>query len=123
MYLPVLLQGQGPYNQCMLFDEEDFVYPVFRCPVRNITTKYPGTEINHFEDALETLDGYCYNFTLAAETCDPELEDGGPGCQRLLDPTTDCPAFLKIPPFSTCKNDCPGGNVLPINHFLSFYLG
>jgi len=105
---PFYYKGKGPYNQCMLFDEEDFVYPVFRCPVRNITTKYPGTDINHFKDALETLDGYCYNFTLAAETCDPELEDGGPGCQRLLDPTTDCPAFLKIPPFSTCKNDCPG---------------
>ena len=37
---PFYYRGKGPYNQCMLFEEENFVYPVFRCPTRNITTKY-----------------------------------------------------------------------------------
>ena len=108
---PFYYRGKGPYNQCMLFEEENFVYPVFRCPTRNITTKFPGTQINHFEDTLETTQGYCYNIALAQQTCDNSLEDGGPGCQRLLDPNDDsCNAFLRLPPFSTCKNDCPGGD-------------
>merc|ERR1711936_827981 len=93
----------------MLFEEKGFVFPVFRCPTRNITTKFPGTQINHFEDPLETTQGYCYNIALAQQTCDNSLEDGGPGCQRLLDPNDEsCNAFLRLPPFSTCKNDCPG---------------
>ena len=109
---PFYYNGKGPYEQCMLFEEEDFVYPVFRCPTRNITTKFPGTDINHFEDVLELTKGYCYNITLATTTCNPDLDNGGPGCQRLLNPDDDsCPDFLRIPPFSTCKNDCPGGDL------------
>ena len=108
---PFYYNNKGPYNQCMLFEEKGFVFPVFRCPTRNITTKFPGTQINHFEDPLETTQGYCYDIDLAQQTCDNSLEDGGPGCQRLLDPNDEsCNAFLRLPPFSTCKNDCPGGD-------------
>ena len=106
---PFYYRGKGPYNQCMLFEEENFVYPVFRCPTRNITTKFPGTNINHFKDTLETTQGYCYDIGLAIETCNPDLDNGGPGCQRLLDPDADCPNGPVLLPFSTCKNDCPGG--------------
>jgi len=82
---------------------------IFRCPTRNITTKFEDTGINHFEDALALTQGYCYNITLAEETCDLTLEDGGPNCQRLIDPNDNsCLPFLRLPPFSTCKNDCPG---------------
>ena len=111
---PFYYRGKGPYNQCMLFEEEDFVYPVFRCPTRNITTKFPGTDINHFEDDLALTKGYCYDLALALATCDVTLEDGGPDCQRLLDPSASCMDSLKLPPFSTCKNDCPGGDILMI---------
>ena len=106
---PFYYRGKGPYNQCMLFEEENFVYPVFRCPTRNITTKYKDTGINHFEESLATTQGYCYDIKLAIETCDPDLEDGGPNCQRLLDPNATCDDYFRLPPFSTCKNDCPGG--------------
>ena len=112
---PFYYKGKGPYNQCMLFEEEDFVYPVFRCPTRNITTKYPGTNINHFEDTLGLTEGYCFDFSLSLETCDPLLEDGGPGCQRLLDPSKTCHPLFSVPPFSTCKNDCPGGDISFLN--------
>jgi len=105
---PFYYNGQGPFNQCMLFEVENFVYPVFRCPTRNITTKWPGTDINHFEEELDLTKGYCYNITLALATCDPDQDNGGPGCQRLLDPNGECSDFLRLPPFSTCKNDCPG---------------
>merc|ERR1712210_9493 len=37
------------------------------------------------------------------------IPQGGPGCQKVLDPNiTDCSRVYKRPPFSTCKNDCPG---------------
>ena len=105
---PFYYRGKGPYHQCMLFEEDDFVYPVFRCPTRNITTKFPGTNINHYEDTLELTSGICYDIELAAATCDETQEN--PGCIKQLDPSiTNCGSLLEFPPFSTCKNDCPGG--------------
>ena len=102
---PFYYRGKGPYDQCMLFEEDNFVYPVFRCPTRNITTKFPGTEINHFENTLELTTGIC----LDIEACDFSLEDGGPDCVKQLDPNKECSPFFRLPQFSTCKNDCPGG--------------
>ena len=108
---PFYYKGKGPYNNCTLFDQQYFDVPVWRCPIRNITTKYKDTGINHFEEDEKALSiGYCYNNTLAIATCDPEQEDGGPDCQRLVDPDADCPDFLRLPPFASCKSDCPGGN-------------
>ena len=99
------------YDECGLFESSNFIIPVWRCPTRNITTKYKDTGINHFKDDIETSQGICYDLNLAIQTCDNSLEDGGPGCQRQLDPSiTDCFSFLRLPAFSTCKPDCPGGN-------------
>ena len=107
---PFYYRGRGPYNECILFEEENFVYPVFRCPVRNITTKFPGTEINHFEESLELTDGYCI------ANCEPEQED----CDQLLDPERDdCNPLFRVKPFSTCKNDCPGGEYNPSSSTIS----
>ena len=45
---------------------------------------------------------HCCNLALAQETCNPELEDGGPKCQRQIDPNDKvCFDFLRLPPFST----------------------
>ena len=105
---PFYYRGKGPYNECTLFEEEDFVYPVFRCPVRNITTKFPGTDINHFEESLELTAGYCIDFEAAvASGCDPTSD-----CDfRLLNPALECSQTFRVPQFSSCKNDCPGGDV------------
>ena len=55
--------------------------------------------------------GYCFDIALAQETCYLTLEDLGPDCQRVLDANDDsCPDYLRLPPFATCKSDCPGGN-------------
>lgn len=84
------------------------MYPVFRCPVRNITTKFPGTDINHFEEDLELTDGYCIDIKAAeAAGCDFTSDEE---CEfRLLNPDiTDCNPFFIVQPFSSCKNDCPG---------------
>jgi len=106
---PFYYKGKGPFNNCTLFDQQYFDVPVWRCPTRNITVKFPGTDINHFEEDEKALSiGYCYDLNLAFATCNPDLEDGGPDCQRVLDPDNDnCFSFLRLPPFSTCKSDCP----------------
>ena len=103
------------YDSCGLLEASNFIVPVWRCPTKNITTKYKDTGINHFRDDLELINGYCYDVELAKETCDPALEDGGPACRRQLDPEmNDCLDRFVLPPFSTCKSDCPGGeNLLP----------
>ena len=57
--------------------------------------------------------GYCFDIALAQEICYLTLEDLGPDCQRVLDPDNDnCFSFLRLPPFSTCKSDCPAGDYL-----------
>ena len=117
---PFYYKGQGPFEVCSLFDRQYFDVPVWRCPVRNITTKFPGTDINHFEDDLLLTEGICIDIQLELATCDPTLDDGGPGCQRQLDPSIDCHPNLRLPPFSTCKSDCPGGKcfVIRLKSFL-----
>ena len=75
-----------------------FLYPIFRCPVRNITTKIDG--INSFEEDVETSDGYCPNLDLTNSTAG----------LIILDPSWEpCSPFRRVNPFSVCQNDCPGG--------------
>ena len=82
------------YNQCILFEEDGFVYPIFRCPTRNVTTKSEDG-FNSFE-FLPLVDGYC--------PVDPQDPDSP------LDPNKkDCSPFSRRSAFSQCKNDCPGG--------------
>merc|ERR1719189_2011773 len=93
---PFYYRGKGPFNECTLFEEENFVYPVFRCPVRNITTKYPGTDDNHFEDDLEFTSGYCIDTAAADEAC-KDLPAGEKCDFRLLNPDiTDCGPFFTV---------------------------
>ena len=88
---PFYYQGRL-YNECILLEEAGFVYPVFRCPTWHITTKIDGTNSFTF---LEPTQGYCFN--AAGE----------------LDPSATCLDFLKTPPLTQCKNDCPGGKISP----------
>jgi len=88
------------YNRCILFEEDDFVYPIFRCPTKNVTTKSEDG-FNSFE-FLPLVDGYC--------PVDPQDPDSP------LDPNkTDCSPFSRRPAFSQCKNDCPGVEALGIS--------
>ena len=84
---PFYYEGKK-YDGCIMFDQDGFVLPVFRCPVRNITTKIDG--ISSFE-FLDPTHGYCVN------------------ALGELDPLLECTGFQRVPPFSQCKNDCPGG--------------
>jgi len=100
------------YDRCSLLETSNFVAPVWRCPVRNITTKYPGTDINHFEDdAIAPTRRYCIDTEAAAEAAGCDLLSSLllDDCEfRLLNPDLECDAIFKVPAFSTCKSDCPG---------------
>merc|ERR1711892_289674 len=90
------------YDGCILFEEDGFVYPVFRCPTRDIKTKKEDEEgtYNSFE-FLPLVDGYC-----PTDSTDPTSP---------LDPNiTDCSPFARRSPFSQCKNNCPGVQALGI---------
>ena len=36
------------YDRCAFLEEQEFLFPVFRCPTRNITRKFGNTGINSF---------------------------------------------------------------------------
>jgi len=80
------------YNECILLDEDDYLYPVFRCPIRDITTKINGTNSFEFNSLTE---GMCLSNQTGDEfsSLDPTIEE----CRR------------RRLPFSQCKNNCPGG--------------
>ena len=40
------------YEQCVFLEEEEFNFPVFRCPVRNITRKIDGINSFFYRDIL-----------------------------------------------------------------------
>ena len=81
------------YHRCVLFEEDGFVYPVYRCPTRSVTTKINGTNSYAW---LQAGDGLC-----PSDPTDPTSP---------LDPADNtCSPFQRRDPFSQCKNDCPGG--------------
>ena len=81
------------YTGCGLFGDSNFVVPVWQCPTNNITTKYPGTDISHFEADLLLNRTYCLNE------------------EREIDPNPNkiCSYDSRVLLFSTCKTDCSGG--------------
>jgi len=84
--------GGRKYDQCVLFDESEFVYPVFRCPTRGITTKIDG--INSYP-IIPLTEGLCPSVVSDPNSdLDPEIQD--------------CPPFSRRALFQQCKNNCPG---------------
>jgi hypothetical protein len=110
------------YDHCIVFTEGDFVYPAFRCPVHNVTTKKKddnGKMINDFTikinaSATDAQNKDCPSFACqifqtplycAKNATDPFSD---------LDPNMQCGIAEKRAPFSVCKNNCPGVNVLGV---------
>ena len=103
------------YNECILYEEEDFVYPVFRCPIRDVTTKIDG--INSFTTS-SLVEGHCI-------ADDVEYDDYNPQnpANFLLDPNIECLSYNKRLPFSQCKNNCRGGIVFSNNpQWITIYI-
>ena len=93
--------GDKLYDTCALYSPVNLAVPLFICPTRNTTKKYPGTDINHFPDIdlretyyRDTDHFYSTCQDLEGETCnrDPNSEQRGQGCdlstcQMRVDPT------------------------------------
>ena len=119
--------GDVTYNSCTTLETSDFIVPVWRCPVFNSTKKYTddkGVEMNWFpEEDADTAEGYCLDVENALEKL-----TGSGEIELLVNPDKEeCHPLTRIHPFSTCRNECPGGkaNVLHLFHLcisLCFYL-
>jgi len=86
------------YDECILYNEGDFLYPVFRCPIRDITTKIDG--FNSFTSSSLT-EGHC--IAKNNDENNPQNPE-----DFVLDPNIDCIPSKRRLPFSQCKNNCPG---------------
>ena len=95
------------YESCVLFNQMNFVYPTFRCPIRNITSKIEG--INSFKsDDLDNI--------LTGGLCQDPDAQGSDELPPISTNITDCSSTQRRVPFSQCKNDCPGGKLLDSNN-------
>ena len=63
--------GEKLYNSCALYSPVNLAVPLWICPTRNITTKYPGTEINHFTD-IDLRETYYVDTEHYYSTCLPK---------------------------------------------------
>ena len=91
------------YETCRILKQDDFVFPVNICPIRNITTKINGINSYTADDFNDLLKSY----SLCSR---PDLQE--PGDQfPPLDPNDDsCSFFDRRSSFSRCKNNCIRGN-------------
>ena len=102
---PFYLDGVRIDETCVQFNLGGLNYPVFTCPVRNITTKHPGTNINcyittNLTSLLDIFNGYFP---------DPDIVNQGDLLPPLNPELTNCALHQIRKPFSQCKNNCPGG--------------
>lgn len=96
---PFYLNGKK-FETCFFFDEENFVFPVFRCPIRNITRKIAGINSYISEDFLN------------GDLC-PDAASSEPGdLEAPLNPVIMCGSFSRRRPFAQCKNNCIGGDII-----------
>ena len=102
------------YNSCAVLETNEFLVPVWRCPVYNITTKTEDG-INDFGSDGDAK--YCIDRSHLENTCYnddfPYFSLYSPTCERQVDPRRNCdyryPYNIEVSPFATCKTDCLGG--------------
>ena len=92
------------FESCTQFDVGGLNYPVFACPVRNVTSKQPGTNINSFRTSNSS--GILSLFQIGFCEDSSNLNSGD--LYPPLDPESSCGTNSKLP-FAQCKNNCPGG--------------
>ena len=129
--------GDVTYDSCITMETSDFIVPVWRCPVFNSTKKYTddnGVEMNWFpEEGADTAKGYCLDFdhilnqiksnpnilSNPSDIFDVEIRVN-PEKESCLSEVLSydyvdeetkerLEPMYRIRPFSTCRNECPGG--------------
>ena len=92
------------YDSCILFSNTEIVYPINRCPIRNITTKIEG--INSYSEADTALLIESYQYCTNDALKQPE------DLLSPLDPNDNsCNFFDRRSAFSQCKNNCRGSKM------------
>ena len=51
------------YDKCALFEEEEFLLPVFQCPIRNITRKIAGINSFQYSDFVKQVCNFLLIFS------------------------------------------------------------
>ena len=97
---PFYVDGRLINDTCFKFNADDFLDPVSRCPILNITTKINGINSFNSSDPRLIFGGYCFD-KAGSGALDPSLDPVTAQAQGR------CPALLT--PFSKCKNNCRGG--------------
>merc|ERR1719195_339105 len=100
------------YDQCTMLEEDNFILPVFRCPVCDTVNKINGTNSYTYEDLVQQQDqqGICpQEGTTFEDLSDPNavitLDPSYQGCNGLDDPNAYLP---RLTPLVPCKNNCKG---------------
>merc|ERR1712079_991940 len=94
-----------------MLEELEFLFPVFRCPIRNITRKIDGINSFYYKDlAKEQYGGLC-----VAESQDPsdftsELDPDRECDWFIFDPVTSEGFSQRFSSLQSCKNNCRGVN-------------
>ena len=101
---PYYVDGKLINDTCIKFESDNFLDPVSRCPIWDITTKINGiNSYNSSDSRLINVGGYCIG------------DDG-----TTLDPEVTCRLAEKFTPFSKCKNNCRGGTFYKHNIHLAW---
>merc|ERR1719189_559099 len=102
---PFYLNGKY-YDQCAMLEEDNFILPVFRCPIYDTVNKINGTNSYTYDDLVLQQDngGIC-----PAEGTDPATDD--PSVIPTVDPSyqgCDANFIDRLTPLAPCKNNCRG---------------
>ena len=109
---PYYLNGEL-FESCHPFSkvDGDFVVPINRCPVRNITTKIDG--INSF--TAENTDDLLFSFLFCPNE---DMKKSGDLLPPLDPSIPECFTFGRGSAFSRCKNNCNRGKVTQMYNFI-----
>ena len=103
------------YSKCILLDQNGLLTPVFRCPIRSVKNQKIGNSYSYtqeqlqFGDVYTSVNGYCPTNSHADPTQAGPPVIGANGLEELDPTNTNCDPSQLRPIFSTCSNNCPGG--------------
>jgi len=100
---PFYLNGVR-YDSCILFSNTDIVFPINRCPIRNITTKIDGINSFTATSTAELIESYQY-------CTNDALQQPGDLLPPLDPSLNDCDFFTERSAFSQCRNNCRGSKI------------
>ena len=97
------------YDSCQQFSIDEFVIPINRCPIRNITTKFDGYNSYTADKLPDLLDSY--------SICEESEKDPNDFLPALDPDRGQCGLYESGGPFSRCKNNCNKGIVLTLFNY------